>query len=81
MLRTNIIANHLSGVSVCVCVAGNQSSPGSGAGSGQESRESTLERRRSEVNPDKRGGTPEPNRRKDTRSGSVSSVNRWELRG
>ena len=62
---------------MCVYVSpGNQGGPG-GSGTGQESRESTLERRRSEMNPDKRGGTPEPNRRRDTRSGSMSSVNRY----
>ena len=56
---------------------GNQSSPGV-SGTGQESRESTLERRKSESNPDKRGGTPEPGRRRETRTNSMSSMTgRW----
>ena len=52
---------------------GNQGNAGM-SGTGQDSRESTLERRKSEVNPDKRGGTPEPRGRRDTRSGSLSST-------
>ena len=58
---------------VFVMSPGNQSSSGM-SGAGSESRESTLERRKSEVNPDKRGGTPEPGRRRDTRSNSISST-------
>ena len=57
-----------------MCVSLGNQSPSVSSGTGQESRESTLERRKSELNPDKRGGTPEPNRRRDTRSNSVSSV-------
>jgi hypothetical protein len=56
-------------INVLDIIAGNQSGPGI-SGSGQES---TLERKRSESNVDKRGGTPEPARRRESRTNSVSS--------